>query len=371
MRISVDAAFFSPKNIRGIERFTLMVLPALCRAMPGVRFTIYVNPPCAGLFSLPDNAKIEVVRVSPHLPWLKTAWQQTILPARLLRDKADAALFLANTAPIRCPAPFVLVMHDLIPFAFPNNFAPLQRAALRTLWAISARQASVVAAPSPFVADSIEKRLGVDAGRIRVAAGAADSFALPRGLGPAPARDNTMLYVASEKPHKNLPRLLAAFAAAKKAFKSARLTVTGVFGQTARQLEKQAGQLGMVKGDFSLPGRVSQKELLTLYDEALFCIFPSLYEGFGLPVLEAMIRGKAVACSRIPALVQTAGRAALYFDPLDEADMAGAMERLLTDSGQRNDFAEKGLRRARRFSWEKTGTALADCLEKALAGEGP
>ncbi|MDI6797691.1 MAG: glycosyltransferase family 1 protein, partial [Desulfatibacillaceae bacterium] len=352
-------------------RYTINALPALCRAMPQAQFTVYVNPHCAGLFLLPQNARLEKVKTAPHLPWLKTAWQQTVLPARLARDKADAALFFANTAPIRCPTPFVLVMHDLIPFAFPGNFAPLQRAALRTLWVICARQAKVVATPSPFVADCVQKNLGVAAERIRVAPGAADSFALQRGNKPSPAKGGSILYVASEKPHKNLPLLFAAFAEAKKAAKHARLVVTGVLGQAARQIEAQARQIGLAQKDFSLPGRVSQKELLALYDEALFGIFPSLYEGFGLPVLEAMMRGRAVACSKIPPLVQTAGRAALYFDPLDKADMARAMARLFTDSKLRNDFAEKGLRRARRFSWEKTGLALADCLTLALAGDGP
>jgi glycosyltransferase involved in cell wall biosynthesis len=371
MRVSVDAAFFSPQNIRGIERYTLCALPALCHAMPEAQFTVYVNPACAKLFCLPQNARLEKVKVSPHKPWLKTAWQQTILPARLLRDKADAALFLANTAPIRCPAPFVLVMHDLIPFAFPGNFAPLQRAALRTLWVICARQAKVVAAPSPFVADCVQKSLGVKTQKIRVAPGAADSFALPRGCAPSPAKGSSILFVASEKPHKNLPRLIGAFAQAKKAAKNARLVVTGVFGQAAGQIEEQAKQLGLLQNDLFLPGRVSQEQLLALYDEALFCIFPSLYEGFGLPVLEAMMRGRAVACSKIPALVQTAGRAALYFDPLNEADMARAMTRLLAGPGLIKELEEKGLRRARRFSWNKTGLALADCLNQALAGDGP
>jgi glycosyltransferase involved in cell wall biosynthesis len=178
-----------------------------------------------------------------------------------------------------------------------------------------------------------------------------------------------VLSLSARRPHKNVLRLLEALAGIP-AERRPMLVVPGYPTPYEAELRARADALGMA-ADVLWPAWVSWPELEGLYALADVAVFPSLYEGFGLPVLEAMARGLPVACSDRSSLPEVAGDAALLFDPDDAAAIRSAVERLLTDSAERERLAARGRARAATFSWERTAELTAASYERALDGGRP
>jgi glycosyltransferase involved in cell wall biosynthesis len=159
-----------------------------------------------------------------------------------------------------------------------------------------------------------------------------------------------VLCVSTLHPHKNLDRLIRAYARRKRDW---RLVIAGMRGFFAEALDRLIRELGLVDS-VELTGWIPREELLQFYGRAQAFVYPSTFEGFGMPVLEAMAAGIPVACADIPPLREVAGEAALFFDPLNEDAIAGALDRITMDAGLRAKLAEAGPERAREFTWERT-----------------
>jgi glycosyltransferase involved in cell wall biosynthesis len=177
-----------------------------------------------------------------------------------------------------------------------------------------------------------------------------------------------VLSVSAKRPHKNLMRLLEALAAIPAEHRPV-LVIPGYPTPYEQTLRARAEQLGVL-GDLRLLGWVAGPELEGLYALADVFVFPSLYEGFGLPVLEAMRRGVPVACSDRSSLPEVAGDAALLFDPEQEGAIRGAIERVLGDPALALSLRAAGRVQARRFSWAATARATAGCYERAMVRRG-
>jgi glycosyltransferase involved in cell wall biosynthesis len=173
-----------------------------------------------------------------------------------------------------------------------------------------------------------------------------------------------LLAVSTLHPHKNLDGLLRAFAEFRKSGRDFRLVVCGIHGFFTGELFALRDRLGLADGvDF--PGWIPRADLLDLYVRAWAFLYPSRFEGFGLPVLEAMAAGVPTACSSIEPLASMAGDAALQFDPDDQQSIAAAMERIVSDEHLRARLAEAGPRRAARFTWRATAERTLDALLRA------
>jgi len=178
-------------------------------------------------------------------------------------------------------------------------------------------------------------------------------------------RGEYVLYVGTLQPRKNLGRLLEAVALLRKEARRGEapsLIIAGRKGWLYDPVFQQVERLGL-EGEVVFPGYVPQEDLPALLSGARLFVFPSLYEGFGLPVLEAMACGTPVVCSNVSSLPEVAGDAALLVDPLDVEGMAEAMNRLLQDEGLRAELVERGYRQVRRFSWERCARATLAVLE--------
>jgi len=167
-----------------------------------------------------------------------------------------------------------------------------------------------------------------------------------------------LLCVSTLHPHKNLERLVRAYARRRRDF---RLVLAGMRGFHTRPIEKLIAGLS-VSDSVHLTGWIPRDQLYQLYERAQAFIYPSTFEGFGMPVLEAMAAGVPVACSDIAPLRDVAGDAALFFDPLDEDAIAGALERIVTDAPLRQRLGQAGAERARRFTWERTAQQTLSVL---------
>jgi glycosyltransferase involved in cell wall biosynthesis len=213
------------------------------------------------------------------------------------------------------------------------------------LWASAHRARRLIAVSEATRADLV-RVYGLSADRIDVVLHGveADFFALDRSR-----TEPYVLCVSTLHPHKNLDRLIRAYARRKRDW---RLTIAGMRGFFAEALDKLVRELG-VADSVELTGWIPREELIQLYSRAQAFVYPSTFEGFGMPVLEAMAAGIPVACSDIPPLREVAGDAALFFDPLSEDEIAGALDRITTDTGLRARLTEAGPERARGFTWER------------------
>jgi glycosyltransferase involved in cell wall biosynthesis len=246
----------------------------------------------------------------------------------------------------RTALPKVVTLHDVQHLDLPELFPRAERALRAAMWHPSLRRAGRVIAISEFVRGRAVAKLGLDAERVRVVPLGLDHDVLEPGTAE---REPFVLYPARPWRHKNHVRLYEAFATVRRERPELRLVLTG------------GGDFGAVPDGVDVRGHVSQAELVSLLQRASALVFPSLYEGFGLPPLEAMACGCPVACSSAAALPETVGDAARLFDPRDPQAIAAAMLDVLREPAP---WVERGLARAERYSWAETAR-----LTDAVYGE--
>ena len=288
----------------------------------------------------------------------EVAWEQLALPRILRRERADAVHAPNCFLPLRRPCPGVVTVHDLAFEAYREDFAVRTGLKYRAIVPRAVRSAELVICDSGFTRDDLFRRYGVDRAKMRVIPLAP---ALPLGAAPPP-EGPYVLAVGDLRPKKNLTRLARAFRSLHAAGLPHRLVIAGVDSGEGSRIRDAADDAPL-----ELVGYVGDEELDALMRGADLVVHPSLYEGFGLVLLEAMVRGTPVAAARATALPETAADAAAWFDPQDVDDLAKVLGGLLGDSGGREELAERGRRRGAQFSWERTADATLDVYRELLA----
>jgi glycosyltransferase involved in cell wall biosynthesis len=273
-------------------------------------------------------------------PGPEILFEQVRLPRALRRMRADLVHVPNCFLPLRRPCPGVVTIHDLAFEAHPEDFSRRTGAKYRFFTPRAVRSAERVICVSRFTADDVVARYGADAGRVRVVPNAPS---LPVG-DAAPPPPGYLLAVGDLRAKKNLERLVQAWRAAGT---GRRLVIAGL-GEAPWE-------------DVEAPGFVDDARLDALLRGADLLVHPSLYEGFGLVVAEALARGTPVACSRGTALPETAGDAAEYFDPLDVQDIAAAIDRALRRG---EELARRGPAQVAGLSWERTARETAAIYEE-------
>jgi glycosyltransferase involved in cell wall biosynthesis len=269
-------------------------------------------------------------------------------PLRRHLAGADVVHFPLTIEVPRTGMPTVVTLHDLQHLDLPEMFPRAERAFRAVLWHRSLRGAQRVITISPFVRDRALARLGLDQSRIRVVPLGIDHERLRPGTGE---REPFLLYPARRWPHKNHERLLEAFALVRRDRPDLRLVLTG------------GGDFRGMPDGVEARGQVGVAELVSLMQRASALVFPSLYEGFGLPPLEAMACGCPVACSNTASLPETVGNAARLFDPRDPSAIADAVVDVLAAP---DEWAARGLVRAASFSWDATASATDEVYAELL-----
>jgi len=279
-------------------------------------------------------------------------------------------------APLLYRGKLVVTVHDLTYLMDANEHSRLRtRVYARFMLNAAARRADHVITVSEFSRNNIVKILGIDPVKVTAIPNGVDPQFAPvkteRGisrsqLGGLPERPY-FLYVGNLKPHKNLVRFLGAVTSfLKRTNLDWTFLIVGPGGENERkQLLDHASRLG-ISEVVSFMQNVTDEVLLELYRGAMFLVFPSLLEGFGLPVLEAMACGTPVLCSHVASLPEVGGDAVRYFNPLDIEDMSQALESVATCPQLREVLREKGLARASQFSWAESSRRHAELFERVI-----
>jgi glycosyltransferase involved in cell wall biosynthesis len=377
MNVGFNLIYLVPGETGGMEVMARELLPALVEMAPGIRFTAFVNREAAAAGDGPWGELLPAVTV-PVKARRREQWlwgEQALLPRQAASAGMEIVHSLASTAPAWGAFRSVVTVHDLIYARFPEAHAGLRGRGMRVLVPLGVRHARRVIADSQSTREDLIELLGIQAQRIDVA---------PLGLGAvrrAEALDEAhirarlrlgerrvALSLSAKRPHKNLLALIGALARIP-AERRPVLVLPGYETWHEAELRERASDLGVAE-DVRFEGWLDARELEGLWGIADAFVFPSLYEGFGLPVLEAMARGVPVACANASSLPEVAGDAALLFDPRSEQEIAAAVERLLGDRALAEQLRAKGLERSRRFTWERTARLTLDSYARALGLPG-
>ncbi|HUB35619.1 MAG TPA: glycosyltransferase family 1 protein [Solirubrobacteraceae bacterium] len=373
--IGLNLIFLVPGETGGMEVYARELIPRLlAQAPPEMRFTAFVNREAAAAGAGPWGELLPAVTV-PVSARDRVQWvlgEQALLPPLAARRRVGLVHSLGSTAPLWGPFRRVTTIHDLIYARFPEAHQGLRDRGMRVLVPAAARRSRRVIAISRSTREDLIELLGVPAAKIDV---------VPQGLGAIrrelamPEREirarfdlgerPVVLSLSAKRPHKNLLALIGALALAPPERRPL-LVLPGYPTWHEEELRARAEVLG-VSADVRLLGWLSASELEGLWGLARAFVYPSLYEGFGLPVLEAMARGVPVACSNASSLPEVAGDAAVLFDPRDEMAIAAAVQELVTIEGPaRARVRARGIARAEQFTWEHTARLTLESYARAL-----
>jgi glycosyltransferase involved in cell wall biosynthesis len=377
VHIGLNLIFLVPGETGGMEVAARELVPELIAQAPaGTRFTAFVNREAAEA-GLPWRDLLPSVTVPVHarnrVQWV--LGEQTLLPALAARARVQLVHSLASTAPLAGPFRRVVTVHDLIYARFPEAHAGVRDKGMRVLVPAAARRSDMVIADSRSTQDDLVELLGLPEERVAVVPLGLGSLQRAEPLAEAELRERlrldgrpVLLTLSAKRPHKNLGALIGALARMPPDRRPV-LVMPGYPTAHESELHARAEALG-VEDDVRFPAWVSSEEIEGLWALASAFVFPSLYEGFGLPVLEAMARGVPVACSDASSLPEVAGDAALLFDPRSEEQIAEAIGRLLETPALVEDLSRRGREQASRFTWAHTARLTLDVYARVLGAPG-
>jgi glycosyltransferase involved in cell wall biosynthesis len=359
-RIGINALYLIPGRVGGTEIYLRSLLRALAEIDSVNRYFVFTNRE-TGEDLVPKGKNFTRVPqpVRAAVRPARILWEQSGLPLHAARLNLDVLLNPGFTAPLLCGCPQVTVFHDLQHKRHPEYFRWFDLPFWNFFLFWSAHLSQMLLADSEATAADLRAYYRLPESKIRVAWLGVDEAFFPLAARRRP--EPFLLTVSTLHPHKNLAGLLRAFAIFRQTHPEFGLVVCGLHGFSSGPLHELRESLGLTDA-VVFPGWIPRDDLHSLYERAWAFVFPTLFEGFGLPVLEALAAGIPTACSAIEPVAGIAADAALQFDPSDAAAVAAAMNRVCDDADLRAQLAAAGPRRAAQFSWKATAEATLGAL---------
>lgn len=361
---------FAGRAFGGPQTYEVRIAEAVARLDPESHYQVFALEPDAprAYAGLPANASCHVLK--PRQRWLSTALS---LPYQIRRRKLDL-LHATVVPPLWCPAPLVFTMHDVTPFAYPDFYPKAITLRLRAMITRGLKAARMVICVSRNAMETTRELFRMPEERFAVVHHGVDPKFRPvpgdeaRRIVAANLGLNFpyFLHVGHLEKRKNTARLIDAFAAFRsETGLDIKLVFAGARNFDTSLIDEAIARNG-VREHVVEAGEVRDEDMCALYSAAEALAFPTLWEGFGLPVLEAMACGTPVLTSRVSSLPEVAGDAAELVDPLRVDEIAAALCRIATDSELRASMRARGLEQARRFTWENAGRGTLEAYRRAL-----
>ncbi len=368
-RIGIDARFYGPES-KGLGRYTKELVDNVLQQDQENEYVVFLRQENFNSFNT-DNPRVK--KVLSDIRWY-TLKEQIIFPWLIWREKLDFIHFTHFNVPILTPIKFIITIHDLIltkhPTARASTLSPIlywiKNLAYRVTIYVAAKRAKIIIAISEFTRQDIIKKFKVDKSKVKmVYEGVATSLIKDKKtddkkviLGYNIHRPY-LLYVGNAYPHKNLEGLIRIFPKIKEKFLDLKLVLVGkkdYFYTRLSALVKDTRQ----ENSIIFPGFVPDNDLISFYKLSEAYVFPSFFEGFGLPPLEAMQHSCPVTSSNATCLPEVLGEAAVYFDPRNTGEMVKQIIRILEDTKLQSQLKEKGLRQIKKYSWQKCAKETLD-----------
>ena len=370
MRIGIDATAL-PAELYGAGNYIVNLIQALARVDSANDLVVFTKPFHAPLFQSLERVRVE--HITLPMRTLRIAWEQMLLPQLIRQHKLDVFHSPHYTMPFAAPCATIVTFHDMTFFLYPQAHLLYKRSFFRMIIPISARRARAVIAISESTRQDILRWTKISPTKV---------FGVPYGIGSnfRPEKNPAvldalrrkynlptefLLYVGNLEPRKNLPTLLQAFARLVKQGLPHDLVLAGSRGWKDNQVFATCKELGLSQRVCFI-GFVPQSELPALYSACSAFVYPSIYEGFGLPVLEAMACGALVVTSNVSSMPEVAGDAGILIDPHNVDNLMKALHQVLTDKELRATLPSKAIARASLFSWERAAKETLAVYERAV-----
>lgn len=378
MHVAIDARYIQD-HFPGIGRYTYDVIDALTALAHDDLFTVLYDPSAhntrydLAAWQGRDNVRLVEARAA-----VLRVGQQVVIPRLLAHHRPDVYHNPYYVVPYAALTPMVAMVHDLIPELYPESLpSPRLSRLFRVLVRLTCRRAQMILTGSVSTAEDLHRLLGVPTERLATTPYGVDASFTRRPAGEVDAVRQRLglarpylLYLGINKPHKNLVRMVEAWGTLPAAERGdVQLVLAGHEDPRYPETRQAVARLSL-EGSVRILGGVANADVAPLYSGALAFVFPSLYEGFGLPVLEAMACGTPVAAADRSSLPEVVGDAGLLFDPTDIEALRDALRRLLADSVLRRDLAARGRARAASFTWERTARDTLTVYRRVIGLEG-
>jgi glycosyltransferase involved in cell wall biosynthesis len=376
LRIGINALFLLPGKVGGTETYLRNLVKSLVKIdHSDHEYVVYINKESVGVFDqLASSLQVVLCPIAAGNRPIRILWEQFILPVQIWRHKIDILLSGGLTSPFFCPATSILALHDIQHVNQPRNYSWLYHFFLKTIIYWSAKTADGIITISHKVKQDIIRSYKIPRERICVTHLAADHHVFfPRNTDEVESArkkyrlpQSFLLYPASSLAHKNHQRLFEAMKLVTEAVKETHLVLIGPRNEGANRILASIAGMDLQK-DILLLDWLPFEDIPLLYCASQLLVYPSLDEGFGLPILEAMACGIPVVCSRIEPMTEVAGDAAIYVDPYDPKNIAEGVLSVLKNDPVRQRFIEYGLKRSKEFGWDKTASSTLSFLNSHRA----
>ena len=370
MKIAIEIGW--AHKLGGARRVAIKTLCEMKRLRPSHQYIILCNSPVYPFYS--SSLVFKTPALIPQVVWDQAVFPHVAVPLAAMKLKPDVIHYTNNIMSFWINRPAVVTIHDMLPFIMPDSFVSVHGAYQRAYMRFAAKKARKIITVSEVSRQDICRILNVDEEKIVVAPNAAnlvqkqemsekDLEELDIRLG---IKKPFILYVGAIHPRKNVNRLLEAYHLLKTRHSiDHQLVIVGAIGWKKREAIN-AKTLNKVKKQVILTGSVDDDTLVCLYKRCSAFVYPSLYEGFGLPVLEAMSMGAPVVTSNTSALIEVARDAAILVDPLEVEDIAQGILKIINNLKLSQQLSKKAIQRASDFSWAKTAQKVLETLESVV-----
>jgi glycosyltransferase involved in cell wall biosynthesis len=372
VRIGIDATALPPQPV-GAGNYIIQLIRALVKANFDHQLVIYTQQHSPDLINLPADAEVEWRIVSDMTPGFRLVWEQTSFPGLIRRDKVNLLHSLHYTKPLRLQCASVVTFHDMTFFLYPQLHTRARRLFFPPMMKLSAKQADEIVTVSESTRRDVIRLLGVDPDKVSTTQLGVDaSFRVIDDLQAKKVivtkydlPEEFILYLGTIEPRKNLPLLMRAYRLLVDSGTRLKLILVGKYGWMYQEVFNLVSELNL-EDMVRFTGYIPQDELPLVYNLASLFVYPTIYEGFGIPVLEAMACGVPVISSDIASLPEIVGEAGILVPAGDLGAYFSAMKLVTDDQDLRGKLIDQGKLRASEFSWERTAQLTQQVYQKVL-----